>query len=177
WPAVDARLGAFHLSAPLLGELTNEEPLPVTKEEAARLAPAFHDRLTVQEGKFYQRSDQASQPAGAEEEGPPQIGDVRISYKGVRPTTISVIARQQGDSLAPSESGEEGSFQLVEVGAHSKEEMLQQAATRNANTTWFLRGSGAILMLLGLGLIWLGLLWRKKTRRTYEDRRPKVSRA
>jgi hypothetical protein len=90
--------------------------------------------------------------------GEPQIGDVRVSFTVVRPTTISVIAQQVGDSFQPYQTKAGDQLDRVDIGKLSAEEMFQKAVAENNMRTWILRLVGFLLMLFGLMMLFSPLV-------------------
>ena len=85
--------------------------------------------------------------------GSPQVGDIRISFKEVKPMTISLVANQVNDTFEPYHAKAGGTIELLQSGTFSAEAMFQQAQKSNTILTWILRVVGFVLMLLGFQLI------------------------
>ncbi len=83
----------------------------------------------------------------------PQIGDIRISFKELKPLTISLVAGQKNDTLQSYQTKVGGSIALLQAGEYSAEMMFQQAGQSNNILTWILRGVGFVLMLIGFHLV------------------------
>jgi hypothetical protein len=121
-------------------------PFPANIPWGMRSAKRRRDRaapqtgLRVENGVLYQGRD-PRQPA---------IGDVRIEFRVVKPTTVSLLARQTGDTFAPypAKTGEE--IDRLEVGTHSAAEMFQTAEREGTFGTWFLRGIGYVMLAFGV---------------------------
>lgn len=78
----------------------------------------------------------------------PQVGDTRVSFMEVPEQTISVVGKQDSDSLSTYTASSGGSFLLVEAGAHAAEEMFLHANQALTAQTWILR-------LVGLIIVWI----------------------
>lgn len=137
------QVGAFTMSAEQVSKLTDSSELPIEASAAASLPDAVKAKLQVKGGKFYTGQDPAS----------PQLGDVRISYQQVKPSTVSLIAVQSGSTFAPYQAKAGDTILLVEEGTHAAEEMFKVAQERNAVMTWILRGVGFFMMFLGIFLV------------------------
>ena len=83
----------------------------------------------------------------------PQVGDIRISFKEVKPMNISLVANQENNTFEPFHAKAGGTIELLESGTHSAEAMFQQARKSNTILTWVLRGVGFVVMLIGFQLI------------------------
>lgn len=80
----------------------------------------------------------------------PQVGDLRIKFDLVRPTTISLVGAQEGDSIGTYRTKNGGTIHLMDMGTHSAEEMFQAAEASNKTLTWILRFVGFFVMFFGL---------------------------
>ncbi len=85
--------------------------------------------------------------------GHPALGDVRIRFWVLRPTTVSVLVRQTGASFTPYQTRAGGEIDRLEMGAHSAEQMFATAQRENATLTWVLRLVGFLLLAVGIFLI------------------------
>jgi hypothetical protein len=134
-------LGAFTLSGPLVEEMKEREPLPVTKAMASALPPSTRMRL-VGDG-FYRGLEPAS----------PRIGDVRVRFGVVRPQTVSVVAGQSKASFAPYQTRAGDALLMLEPGPRSAESMFRSAAVVNRVLTWILRAVGFVFVFGGVLLV------------------------
>ncbi|WP_417915896.1 TMEM43 family protein [Candidatus Electronema sp. JC] len=135
-------LGAFSLPPSLVGKISNFEQLPLGAE--VPLPENTAGRKVWRHGSgFYLGEDPNA----------PQIGDLRISFRIVPPTEVSVVARQSGSSLEPYRSKAGGSIELLQTGTHSAAAMFESAQQSSRMLTWLLRLGGFILMLIGLNMM------------------------
>lgn len=137
------KVGAHNLSGEQIGKLNDSDDFPVDPAAAANLSSDLKSRLKVAGGTFYMGEDPAA----------PVLGDVRISYRVVKPATVSLAAVQTGDSFSPYQAQAGDQILLVQVGNHTAAEMFQKAQDENAIMTWILRGIGFFLMFLGIFLV------------------------
>lgn len=131
-------LGAFTLSSGLINKVHDFEPLTLTEFPAGMPTQA-----QLHNGGYYLGTNPQS----------PQVGDVRISYAVVKPTTISLVARQTGSSFAPYETDVGGTIELLETGEHTAAAMFESAHAANTMTTWLLRLVGFVLMMSGFATV------------------------
>lgn len=82
--------------------------------------------------------------------GVPQIGDVRISYRIVRPHDFSVVGVQQGDTIVAHVASNGESNLLTADSIRSAAEMYQSAEEANTIKLWLFRLLGFALMYSGL---------------------------
>jgi tetratricopeptide (TPR) repeat protein len=83
----------------------------------------------------------------------PQIGDVRITYRVVEPTDVSIVSRQVGGSFEPYHARAGGTIDMLELDLVSADNMFQQAQQSNTIKTWLYRAGGFIAMLIGVAMI------------------------
>jgi len=136
-------LGAFVLSPSLLEMIVNPEALSLETSTNSPVPEALKGIARRQGDRFYVGSNPAA----------PQVGDLRISFEITPPSQISIIAQQNGNSFVPYRSKAGGSIQLLQVGTHTADEMIQKAIANNQLMTWGLRLLGFLLMLSGLNMI------------------------
>ncbi|MBN1997202.1 hypothetical protein JW935_06610 [candidate division KSB1 bacterium] len=131
-------LGAFTLSPSLVRKIGQYTTLPV--KPGSRIPREPWARV-YGEG-FYIGANPSS----------PQLGDIRVQFKVVKPTQVSVIAAQQGETFSPYQT-KNGSIEELSLGTLSADVMFQQAQQSNKMMTWVLRCVGFFLMFLGLNMI------------------------
>ena len=81
---------------------------------------------------------------------------MRITYNEIKPATISILAQVAGDTFEPFKASNGSTFSRVSMGTVGMDEMFGDAVSGNKTITWVLRLVGALL--LGLGLL---LLFRR----------------
>ncbi len=136
-------VGAFTMSQDQVNKLSDAVPVPVDSSDAAQIPAAWKDKMQVAGGNFYIGQNPSS----------PQLGDVRISYKVVKPDTVSLVAVQQASTFAPFQAKAGNTILLVESGMHTAADMFKSAEAQNSVLTWILRGAGFFLMFLGIFLM------------------------
>ena len=137
--AEEVFLGEFTLSRSLIGKIGNSTVVPV--DGLANIDDisnaAFH-------GTSIYIGDNPSAP---------QIGDLRITYRVIKPTEVSIVSRQIDQTFEPYRSRAGGTINMLRSGIVGVENMFEQARQSNAMWTWILRAGGFILMLIGVGMI------------------------
>lgn len=135
-----ATLGAYGIGPRVLGALPKEKIFDL--EEMA-LESIVGRQVHVESGTIYLGSDP----------GQPEVGDVRIGYFGSEPQAVSVVGKQNGDSLEEylAESG--SSIFLVEPGIVSAENMFERAEKANTVLAWVLRGVGLLALFFGFSTV------------------------
>ena len=138
--AAKVTLGAFTLSEPIVSDLDQSETLAV---DSATLPAAMKDQVKANASGYYRGADPAS----------PAVGDVRITFKVVKPAVISLVARQVRDTFEAYQAQAGDTILLVKYGTLSAQAMFEAAQRENAILTWILRGLGWFLMFLGLTMV------------------------
>lgn len=139
--ADEVTLGAYVLPASLVEKIQNFVALPVANDML--LPEQLKGEAKLHDAGFY---------IGAYPESP-QVGDTRIKFKIVKPTEVSVIAKQVDHTFKPYATKVGGTIELLQSGLHTADEMIQKAQANNRMLTWILRLVGFILMLFGLNMI------------------------
>jgi hypothetical protein len=152
------KLGEFTLSSSLVGKMNKYQPLPMTASMLEKVPKTLRfqsqnntsalegsrDNFHLYQGKYY--IGQAPNH--------PQIGDVRVIFQVVMPTTISVIAQQRGSSLVTFVIEKtRGEIELFGYGTLTAKEMFEHEKMMNTIFTWLLRFGGGLMMYIGLLMI------------------------
>ena len=143
-------LGAFRMSPGLLGQLSEHESLPFRSEDVEKLPEAVKKQAKVDGNQLYLPNDAASK---AVDPAKPKVGDLRISFQIVKPATVSILARQLGDTFEPWKSATGTQIERLMLGEVSAENMIGKMESENAILTWILRGVGFLVMAFGIGMV------------------------
>ncbi len=141
WQADDVTLGAFELQPGQVLRISSFQSLPVPEMPVGltnRISP-----LLLQANTFYMGKDPAA----------PAVGDLRISFKSVKPQDVSVIAKQSGSTFVPYPTKVGKTIDLLELGRLDAQQMFANAHTQNKIITWLLRVLGWFLMFIGLSMV------------------------
>lgn len=138
WPAAKVSLGAYTLSSSLLDQINQYQTLTVSAN------PGKLDRkVLLWQGGLYLGDNPDS----------PKVGDIRIRYDQVLPTTISIISQIAGGSFVPFRGKAGGTIDLLQTGEHSADDMIATAQENNVIGTWAFRAIGAFLMMIGFQML------------------------
>jgi len=88
-----------------------------------------------------------------ENQGQPQVGDLKIRFRYVAPQNVSVIAAQSMNGFEPYKTSRGGTILEIKTGLLSAEEMFAQAQASNRMITWLIRLGGFVLMGIGFGML------------------------
>ena len=83
----------------------------------------------------------------------PKVGDMRATFKEVRPATVSIMAKLNGDTFEQFIASNGKTVSMLRMGEHSLENMYGQAHSSNETMTWILRAVGTLLIVTGLKMI------------------------
>lgn len=134
--AQDVSLGAFKLNADQISRLSGAQDLNIQEQLAGQ-------QLTSAGNGIYLGGNSAS----------PQIGDLQITFKVVKPADVSIIAQQQGNSFSayPTQAG--SAVDLLEMGLMDANALFAIAQSENTMITWAIRIGGFLLMWIGLSMM------------------------
>lgn len=99
-------------------------------------------RVQVEDGGIYVGEDASV----------PSVGDVRISYRYVPDTHVTVVARQTQGTFEPYVTST-GTVDLLSMGMVSSDALFGQAEETNAMVKWGLRILGLVLLIVGLQMV------------------------
>ncbi len=136
--APEVAVGPFRLPPGLVASMARYEPLAV--ESLDGLPGDLRWKARLYDGGIYIGGSPAS----------PEIGDVRVAFRVVRPATVSVVARQVGAGLVPHATSGGGSIELLSYGAVAADAMFESAQQANRFTTWLFRALGFLVVAFGL---------------------------
>jgi hypothetical protein len=139
--ASDVKLGAFELGDNVLRSITGATVLPVDNNKL----PVINNKKAAVLGNDYFIGQQPSDP---------QIGDIKVSFKIIKPeVAVSVVGKQADKTIESYKTDVGGNILLVEMGQVSAEDMFKNAQAANSRLTWLLRGLGFILMVVGFATL------------------------
>lgn len=133
-------VGAFTLSPSLVHKINEYTTVSL---QSYTLPESLAGRSMVASDTIYRGVDPAV----------PQVGDIRVTFKEVKPLTISLVANQLNNTFEAYHAKAGGTIELLVSGVRSAEAMFQQAQKSNTILTWLLRGAGYIVMVIGFSLI------------------------
>ncbi len=142
------QLGEFQLSASLIKAMDKAEQIPIQRLDSTS-NESVKNSATVHESMVY---------IGSKNITTPQIGDLRIKFKVVKPATVSIISKQIGNTFEPYEADAGDAIELLEYGKISSKNMFTHAQDTNRMMTWVLRLCGLVAMFIGLTLIFKPLV-------------------
>ena len=149
WQAENVDFGAFRLSARQIERIGDDRTYVLPASFTSRV-----ERVQVAGNVIYvpEKGTRGNSLNNRDVQSQTRPGDMRISYRIVRPHDISLVAKQRGESFVPYTSKKGGGYKvdLLQDGVADADEMFETARTGNAVLTWFLRVLGFFLMFAGL---------------------------
>lgn len=120
----------------------------------SRAVPLVQGQVTVPpggriEGEAIYISAQGFAAPGS----PAQIGDMRVRFQVARADQATVLAAQRGDGFAPYQTQAGDRLMMTATGVVPAADMIRQAEQTNMLMTWGIRAGGAVLMMIGFGMI------------------------
>lgn len=144
--AKDVTVGDFKIPERVVAGLAGSKPM--TLDDAALASAPGTKKPKMEDGAFYY----------GDNPGSAQIGDVRVKFSSLAPTDISVLAAQNGNTIAPYQTKAGRALETVQTGSATAAEMFANARKGNTMLTWALRFTGWLLMFLGLTMLFKPLV-------------------
>lgn len=154
--ASPVRFGAFVLPESLVMRINDWQPVPVDEDTRAAMREDLREKVKVVSGRFYLPVTRPTDPAEtAEPDNPaePVVGDARVSFEVVRPTTVSVVARQVGNTFEPYRTKAGHSLMFLRLGARSAADIFAEEQAQNVTLAWLLRAAGFAGLWIGLAMV------------------------
>ena len=82
-----------------------------------------------------------------------RIGDMRVKFTVILPHSISLVAKQRGDTFVGYLAKTKKKVDLLCDGTKDAAEMFEDARDANAMMTWLVRIGGFLLMFFGLSMV------------------------
>ena len=83
----------------------------------------------------------------------PRVGDVRVTFREVRPATVSIIAKLNGSTFESYRASNGKTISMLQMGETSLDNMYGDSHSSNSTMTWILRVVGIFLIIIGLKMI------------------------
>ncbi len=139
-------IGAFKLNNSLIGKIKNFESISVDQEVVDALTKEDDQpkkNIQLHSGGLYIGKNPSA----------PEIGDFKIAFRIVKPTTVSLMAAPHAGSFKPYHPETGPARELLKVGTHTADEMIAAAAANDSMMKWLGRGGGFLMMAIGLSLV------------------------
>lgn len=140
-------LGGYQLNDRLVGSINSYEDVAWDDQWLDRLPQDLKDQSLI-EGEFLYWS-----AAGTQGQTNPSLGDQRIKFEVVRPTAVSLIAQQTGNTFSPFKTSNGESLEDLYVGTFTAAEIFEKLRSANSMWAWILRGLGFVVCGIGFSMI------------------------
>jgi len=132
-------LGAFDVPEDFVKQMGSPIKRAVTDADLAALPADLKEVTKIQDGAFYIGPNPKE----------PEVGDVCVSFKIVKPGTFSILAAQIEETFEPYQTKAGDAIDFIEEGTVSAETMFKNAASANSMITWLVRFLGFLFMAFG----------------------------
>lgn len=139
--ATQVNVGAFRLTPQQIARLSGEQDFNIQGVDIP--TELAGQKLTLTGTGFYLGNTPTQ----------PQIGDLQISFKILKPAEVSLIAQQQNNSFTPYQTQAGSAIDLLEMGLFDASALFTLAQRENTFLTWAIRIGGFLLMWAGLGMV------------------------
>ncbi|MFG0250773.1 MAG: TMEM43 family protein [Phycisphaeraceae bacterium JB051] len=135
-------LGEYELGQNIVGAFEGATAFSVS--DTSKLPKEVKQKTVAHAGGYYIGQSPQS----------PQIGDVKVHFKIIKPeTSVSVVGKQVDNHIEKYKTDVGGDILLIEMGLVSADDMFKKAQAQNTMFTWLLRGLGFILMVIGFATV------------------------
>lgn len=143
WNVDKIALGSFALSVDFAKQVNVAAPLPLTKDDFAKLNDEGQQAFKLAKDSYFFGLDPEK----------PNTGDLRISFKASAAGPVTIIGKQAGDSL-DTFIGKNGPIGFVRQGVVPLD-ALKQGINLGENSTikWGCRGGSLLFLLVGVLVI------------------------
>lgn len=143
WMAKKVTVGGYTLADSQIAMMNKTEPVAVDDAMAKAMSDAMKAKAKLESGGYYIGADPAA----------PAVGDAKVTFAAAKPATISLVARQVGNSFEPYQAKAGNKINMLKYGTLAADTMFQSAEDENKMLTWILRAAGFLAMLIGLFLV------------------------
>ena len=139
--------GAFRLSPNQIKLIGDEQPYVFPADYTCPV-----ERVKVSGGTIYvPNAETRLNPLNNRDAtGQPRIGDMRVTFRVIKPHDISVVAKQHGDTFVPYVAKNGKKVSLLSDGTKDAAEMFADAQSANDMICWLVRLAGFLMMLFGV---------------------------
>ena len=149
WQAENVSFGAFRLNERQIGRVGAARDFAIPPSFTSLV-----DRVQIVGNVIYvpEKATRDNRLNNRNVQSQPRAGDMRITYRIVKPHDISLVAKQRGDSFVPytSKKGAGYKIDMLRDGVADSDEMFETARSGNSFMTWILRFIGWLVMFVGI---------------------------
>ena len=144
YSASNVNLGEFMLGTQLIGKIGGSESLDISNTDLKGAQDTRIENNQIYIGKGSPQS--------------PEVGDMRVNFIVVLPKTVSVVARQHGNSLIAYTASNGKEIALLSNGLVPADQMFQQAKKSNKIVGYLVRLGGILMLIIGFNMLFKPLV-------------------
>ena len=142
-----ATLGAFHLRTSLVSQINSWKDVAIDEATVLSKLPEGergHYKLEGGYLRFY---------VGTPSKPDPEVGDLRVQFRMVEPTAISLLSQQKGKDFEPFKTKNGESIESIVTGERTAAQMFDSLRLENTTLATILRIVGWVLACVGFSMI------------------------
>ncbi len=147
--AENVSFGAYRLSKSQIASISGEQPYVFSESDTERITNELF-KEECQADTTLAVKIQNNVVSFGRKTGTPEVGDVRVTFTKVLPCEVSLMAQVSGDTFVPFTAKNGKSFDVLQTGVLSADQMYEGQHSANKMWLWILRILGIFLVIGGL---------------------------
>ncbi len=147
--AENVTFGAYRLSKSQIASISGEQPYVFSESDTERITDELF-KGECQADTTLSVKIQNNVVSFGRKSGTPEVGDVRVTFTKVLPCEVSLMAQVSGDTFVPFTAKNGKSFDVLQTGVQSADQMYEGQHSANKMWLWILRILGIFLVIGGL---------------------------
>ena len=147
--AENVTFGAYRLNKSQIASISGEQPYVFSESDTERITNELF-KEECQADTTLAVKIQNNVVSFGRKTGTPEVGDVRVTFTKVLPCEVSLMAQVSGDTFVPFTAKNGKSFDLLQTGVLSADQMYEGQHSANKMWLWILRFLGIFLVIGGL---------------------------
>lgn len=147
--AENVTFGAYRLNKSQIASISGEQPYVFSESDTERITNELF-KEECQADTTLSVKIQNNVVSFGRKTGTPEVGDVRVTFTKVLPCEVSLMAQVSGDTFVPFTAKNGKSFDVLQTGVLSADQMYEGQHSANKMWLWILRFLGIFLVIGGL---------------------------
>lgn len=147
--AENVTFGAYRLNKSQIASISGEQPYVFSESDPERITNELF-KEECQADTTLAVKIQNNVVSFGRKTGTPEVGDVRVTFTKVLPCEVSLMAQVSGDTFVPFTAKNGKSFDVLQTGVLSADQMYEGQHSANKMWLWILRFLGIFLVIGGL---------------------------
>ncbi len=147
--AENVTFGAYRLNKSQIASISGEQPYVFSESDTERITNKLF-KEECQADTTLAVKIQNNVVSFGRKTGTPEVGDVRVTFTKVLPCEVSLMAQVSGDTFVPFTAKNGKSFDVLQTGVLSADQMYEGQHSANKMWLWILRFLGIFLVIGGL---------------------------